>query len=75
MGRRQRQRQRARIPGLSCISFDIYTSLTEEHLKEMEALNPRSPFEFEEERQGKDLLEAREPDKTPSTLPHHAHKE
>jgi hypothetical protein len=50
--------------------------LTDEHLKkEMEALNPRSPTELEEERQDKDFLEGNEPDTTPSALPHHVHKE
>ena len=49
--------------------------LTDEHLKEMEALNPRSPSELEEERQDKDFLDGKEPDTTPSTLTHHVHKE
>jgi mono/diheme cytochrome c family protein len=49
--------------------------LTDEHLKEMEALNPRSLAELEEDRQDKDFLEGKEPDTTPSTLPHHVHKE
>jgi hypothetical protein len=49
--------------------------LTDEHLKEMEALNPRSPSELEEERRDKTFLVGKEPDTTPSTLPHHVHKE
>jgi mono/diheme cytochrome c family protein len=49
--------------------------LTDEHLKEMEALNPRSPTELEEERQDRDFLEGTEPNTTPSTLPHHVHQE
>jgi cytochrome c553 len=49
--------------------------LTDEHLKEMEALNPRSPSELEEEHQDKDFLEGNEPDTTSSTLSHHVHKE
>jgi hypothetical protein len=49
--------------------------LTDDHLKEMEAHNPRSPSELEEERQDKDFLEGKEPDTTPSTPAHHVHKE
>jgi mono/diheme cytochrome c family protein len=49
--------------------------LTNEHLKEMEALNPRSPSELDEEQQDKDFLEGHEPDTTSSTPSHHVHKE
>jgi mono/diheme cytochrome c family protein len=49
--------------------------LTDEHLKEMEALNPRSPSELEEEQQDKNFLEGHEPDTTSSTRSHHVHKE
>jgi mono/diheme cytochrome c family protein len=47
--------------------------LSAEQLKEMEALNPRSPSELEEERQDRDFLEGKDPDtKAP---PPHQHKE
>ena len=49
--------------------------LTDEQLEEMEAFNPRSSTELQEERQDKDFLEGKEPDTTPSTLPRHVHKE
>jgi cytochrome c len=51
------------------------SELTDEQLTEMEALNPKSPSELEEERQNKDFLEGKEPDPTSSTPPHHIHKE
>ncbi len=49
--------------------------LTDEQLEEMEAFNPRSSTELQEERQDKDFLEGKEPDTTPSTPPRHVHKE
>ena len=49
--------------------------LTDEHLEEMEALNPKSPSEFEEERQDRMFLEGQEPDSTSPTPPCHHHKE
>jgi mono/diheme cytochrome c family protein len=49
--------------------------LTAEQLKEMAALNPRSPAELEEERQDQDFLEGKDPG-APSPIPsHHQHKE
>ena len=47
--------------------------LTPEQSQEMEALNPKTPSEIEEERQDKDFLEGKEPDTT--TPLHHQHKE
>jgi mono/diheme cytochrome c family protein len=50
--------------------------LTTEHLEEMEALNPRSPAEIEEERQDREFLEgtgSAEP--APPSSPPHRHKE
>ena len=49
--------------------------LTEEHLEEMEALNPKSPSELEEERQDRMFLEGNEPNSTSPTPPRHHHKE
>jgi hypothetical protein len=48
--------------------------LTEQHLKEMEDLNPRSRAEIEEELQDKEFLEGKDVD-TPPPAPHHQHKE
>jgi len=50
--------------------------LTAEHLKEMEALNPKTPSELEEERQDREFLEGQGSDAPPAapSLPHQ-HKE
>ncbi len=48
--------------------------LTEQHLQEMEGLNPRSRAEIEEELQDKQFLEGKDVD-TPPPAPHHQHKE
>lgn len=50
------------------------TDLTEEQLREMEGLNPKSPAEFEEERQDREFLEGAEP-KAPPPPAHHQHRE
>jgi mono/diheme cytochrome c family protein len=44
--------------------------LTGEHLKEMEALNPKTPSELEEERQDREFLEGAD---APPALPSHPH--
>jgi len=46
--------------------------LTAEHLKEMEALNPRTLSELEEERQDREFLDGKDTDAPPATpsLPH-----
>ena len=49
--------------------------LTDEHVKEMEALNPRRPAELEEERQDHEFLEGQEPDRPSPPTAHHVHKE
>jgi len=50
------------------------SELSPEQLEEMEALNPRSPAELEEERQDRDFLEGKDPD--PNARPQgHQHKE
>jgi mono/diheme cytochrome c family protein len=49
--------------------------LTAEQLKEMEALNPKSPSELEEERQDRDFLEGRDSEPSGSIPSHHQHKE
>ena len=49
--------------------------LTAEQLQEMEALNPKSPSELEEERQDKDFLEGKGPDTPPPTSVHQHTKE
>jgi cytochrome c len=50
--------------------------LTPEHLKEMEALNPKSRSEFEEERQDREFLEGKAADEPEATSSHpHHHKE
>ncbi len=50
------------------------SELSEAQLEEMEAFNPRSPAELEEERQDRDFLEGKKPD--PNVQPHgHQHKE
>ena len=51
------------------------SELSEAQLDEMQALNPRSPAEIAEEQQDKDFLSGAQPDRTPSTLPHHQHQE
>ena len=52
------------------------TDLTPEHLKEMEALNPKTPSEIEEERQDREFLEGKGADEPPATPSHpHQHKE
>jgi mono/diheme cytochrome c family protein len=48
--------------------------LTDEHLRDMEALNPKSQSELEEERQNQAFLEGKA-SATPITRPHHVHKE
>jgi mono/diheme cytochrome c family protein len=49
--------------------------LTPTEIQEMEALNPKSPSEREEEQRDKDFLEGKEPDTTSTTSSHHQHKE
>ena len=52
------------------------TDLTPEHLKEMEALNPKTPSEIEEERQDREFLEGKGADEPAATPSHpHQHKE
>jgi mono/diheme cytochrome c family protein len=48
--------------------------LTPEQLQEMEALNPKSPSELEEERQDQNFLQGSDSDTT-TTPSHHQHKE
>ncbi len=47
--------------------------LTPEHLKEMEALNPRSPAELEEERQDREFLDGTNSETPSPTRPPHHH--
>jgi len=49
--------------------------LTDEHLKEMGVLNPKTPAELEEERQDRNFLEGKEPDAPPPASLHHQHGE
>jgi cytochrome c553 len=50
--------------------------LTAEHLEEMEALNPKTPSELEEERQDREFLEGKGADEPPAAPLHpHQHKE
>ena len=49
--------------------------LTDEQVEEMEAVNPKTPSELEEERQDRMFLEGKEPDSTSRTPPRHHHKE
>jgi cytochrome c553 len=49
--------------------------LTPERLEEMEALNPRSRSELEEERQDRDFLDGKDSGLPSSTGSHHQHKE
>jgi mono/diheme cytochrome c family protein len=49
--------------------------LTPDQVKEMEALNPRSPSELEEERQDQNFLEGNDSDSVAATPSHHQHKE
>ena len=49
--------------------------LTPERLEEMEALNPRSRAELEEERQDQDFLDGKDSGEPSPTGPHHQHKE
>ncbi|MBI4476826.1 MAG: c-type cytochrome [Acidobacteria bacterium] len=50
------------------------SELTPEHLEEMEAMNPRSPAELEEERQDREFLEGKPTEPSPGPPPHR-HKE
>jgi mono/diheme cytochrome c family protein len=49
--------------------------LTDEQVEEMEAVNPKTASELEEERQDRMFLEGKESDSTSPTAPHHHHKE
>jgi len=50
--------------------------LTAEHLKEMETLNPRTPSEYDEERQDREFLEGKAADAPPAAPSRpHQHKE
>jgi len=49
--------------------------LTPEEMQEMEALNPRSPAELEEERQDRNFLEGKDEPADSTTSSHHQHKE
>ena len=51
------------------------SDLTAEQLSEMEALNPKSPSELEEERQDQDFLEGKDSEATTPAPSHHEHKE
>lgn len=61
----------------TCVHFVRHLNdLTAEHLKEMEALNPKSPSELEEERQDREFLEGKGADEPPAAPSHrHQHKE
>lgn len=45
--------------------------LNEDQLRDMKALNPRTPAEFEEERQDRLFLEGKDPETVTPTTPHH----